>query len=308
MGIAIIIIMLFHLEMINDSMAPRLFFWGNSGVDVFLLLSGLGIYFSLAKSGQCLQSYYLKRFIRIYVPFLLMIFPIATYALWKGNIPLNVYIVRLLGISAFFEGNKGYWYITACVVCYSFAPLLIVWINEKTFYTILLSFILCYGIATVCFTAEILFTRIPMFVIGMWIGKMCYNKDFSKGYNIIPLIGCALVCFAFLVANIKFISFPNICDKLLERLSLGLFAMPISLLIALCAGVCPGWFKKVIEYCGAKSLELYLCHLPIFHICEMLFDNLYLYIILSFVITFILTHVLYLVSNFLIKKISLVVL
>ena len=50
MGIAIIWVMLYHLGNIDVSVISVIFGVGYGGVDIFLFLSGFGLYFSMSKS------------------------------------------------------------------------------------------------------------------------------------------------------------------------------------------------------------------------------------------------------------------
>ena len=49
MGVAIIWVMLYHLGDIDVSVISVIFGVGYGGVDIFLFLSGFGLYFSLSK-------------------------------------------------------------------------------------------------------------------------------------------------------------------------------------------------------------------------------------------------------------------
>lgn len=53
--------------------------YGNCGVDIFLLLSGMGLYYSFSKNSNILE-FYKKRFVRVLVPYLMLALP---YLIWK---------------------------------------------------------------------------------------------------------------------------------------------------------------------------------------------------------------------------------
>ena len=65
MGVAIIWVMLYHLGDIDVSVIRVIFGVGYGGVDIFLFLSGFGLYFSLSKKENSLTRYYKKRFCRV---------------------------------------------------------------------------------------------------------------------------------------------------------------------------------------------------------------------------------------------------
>src|ERR1035437_10841661 len=63
MGFAMLMVVFYHIAIdINSSLFAFLHYHGGFGVDVFLLLSGLGLYFS-TKKGLNLKEFYLKRII-----------------------------------------------------------------------------------------------------------------------------------------------------------------------------------------------------------------------------------------------------
>ena len=73
MGVAILMIMFFHIEkfhavsehpLISQSILYQFIQNGNSGVDVFVFLSGMGIYFAWSKRPELL-SFYRKRVLRL---------------------------------------------------------------------------------------------------------------------------------------------------------------------------------------------------------------------------------------------------
>ena len=123
MGFAILFIMLFHLENRSPFLDTHFFSIGDSGVEIFLLLSGLGVFYSLSRTnGTSPWYFYKRRLIRILPAFWLVIIPLSLYSLIKGAIPFSIFITRVLGLSAFNEAARGYWYITVLLVCYIITP------------------------------------------------------------------------------------------------------------------------------------------------------------------------------------------
>lgn len=67
MGIAMMMIMLHHLYFVGFPCNTLALDYGMLGVDIFLLLSGFGIYFSLAKNwDKPIGSFYRRRLVRIF--------------------------------------------------------------------------------------------------------------------------------------------------------------------------------------------------------------------------------------------------
>ena len=72
MGFAIIGILLFHSR-IAVPYIDNLFVIGYGGVDIFLFLSGFGLFFSFSEN-QNLASFYKKRFLRIFPAYIFIVF------------------------------------------------------------------------------------------------------------------------------------------------------------------------------------------------------------------------------------------
>ena len=125
MGIAAIGIILCHAVgrqvMLPNSVA-RILNLGNLGVDLFLLLSGIGMYYSLAyKENNCLTLWYKKRFIRIWWPYFLCTIP--TYIIW-GIVNEKSILEVLFQIStlSFWFNHEGVWYIAMLIPLYLVTP------------------------------------------------------------------------------------------------------------------------------------------------------------------------------------------
>ena len=81
MGVQIILIVVFHFteDYVNsggDARSVYLFYKyiRSSGVDIFLLLSGLGLYYSWKRNSD-LMAFYRKRFARILIPYFIVAIP-----------------------------------------------------------------------------------------------------------------------------------------------------------------------------------------------------------------------------------------
>ena len=65
MGAAILFVILFHVGLPREDAFFGLKRMGNIGVDFFLFLSGMGLWFAWTKNPS-LRQFYLRRFLRIY--------------------------------------------------------------------------------------------------------------------------------------------------------------------------------------------------------------------------------------------------
>lgn len=97
---------------------------GNCGVDVFLFVSGISLYFSLSKQNCSLKDFYVHRIKRIVFPTL------VTSMLWFGFLAPNpapdisAFLLDVTGISLFIYGKRTIWFVTMIMICYVVYPLL----------------------------------------------------------------------------------------------------------------------------------------------------------------------------------------
>ena len=71
MGAAMLFIMLFHVSLPRNDLFFGLRRMGNIGVDMFLFLSGIGLWFSWMKKPSA-RHFFTKRYLRIYPAWLIM--------------------------------------------------------------------------------------------------------------------------------------------------------------------------------------------------------------------------------------------
>ena len=118
MGIAAILILICHApgnSVMIPSFLAKLFSYGNVGVDMFLLLSGVGLFYSLEKSSKSLLYWYSKRFIRIFVPYWIITIPYLLYKVYFMGYGIGDVVLNMLTLSYWLSGN-GDWYISLIIL------------------------------------------------------------------------------------------------------------------------------------------------------------------------------------------------
>ena len=119
MGMAILSILVFHytedcyIAGINYGGVVKLYktYIGSSGVDIFLLLSGLGLYYSYSKDNN-LKNFYLRRIKRVLIPYLIISVPVYIwYDFFFLSDGIIGFINNLFFITLFTSGNILFWYI-----------------------------------------------------------------------------------------------------------------------------------------------------------------------------------------------------
>lgn len=182
MGIATLMILFCHAEprIIVGAAMPNalswLLKWGNYGVDLFLLLSGFGLYFSLKNTSSVVQ-WYKKRFSRILIPYLIISFVYYIYYCMVNNLGIVDFFLYLSTIG-FWLDHIGAWFVALLLPLYALTPLYDR-LYAKTEYQgalTLCSIVLIAVLCTIKTDSEILnnivfaASRVPGFLIGYYLG------------------------------------------------------------------------------------------------------------------------------------------
>lgn len=307
MGVAAILIVIFHGQFFTETYTDvgivnfvlTLLWHFNTGVEMFLLVSGIGLYFSFENKKADFKQYYIKRVLNVYLISLIIDLPYVIY--------LN-FIVNKNGIvHALLEWTKLLnwtgktnlsWYVPFVMVLYALYPLIYKAMKklEKTrfeFLTVcafcIFDLVLCVALnrllPEVYTVVEIALTRTPVFIIGCYLGRFVYNKkQYSNGIYIFSIIGIML--WLILTERVDSIMWQRFSHCLL---GLALCVILITVADFLKAKI--NFIYRFFTFCGGFSLELYLVHM---NIEEAFFkyngnDSLALYYILA-VISFVIAY------------------
>lgn len=124
MGIAAIFILICHApgnSVMMPSFLAKLFSYGNVGVDMFLLLSGVGLFYSMEKSNKSLWYWYGKRFIRIFIPYWIITIPYLLFKVCFMAYGMDDVVLNMLTLSYWLSGD-GDWYISLIILLYIITP------------------------------------------------------------------------------------------------------------------------------------------------------------------------------------------
>ena len=108
---------------IARNISKSLLFW-KLGVDVFLFLSGLGMYYSLnINKSLSLKKWYIRRLKRVLIPYLIIETP---YWLWytvSHNLGVCdfVYYISML---SYWKEHVGLWFLALLIPLYALVPLM----------------------------------------------------------------------------------------------------------------------------------------------------------------------------------------
>lgn len=148
MGIATILIIICHAPQYGVTMPQwikTIISNGGFGVDIFLFLSGMGIYNSYQSNNIKKKSvlyWYLKRYLRIIIPYILIITPILFWKPWDIEYSFLSTVIELSGFGSIVR-HSPLWFISCILILYLITPLLSILLGNKNkwFWTIILSFI-----------------------------------------------------------------------------------------------------------------------------------------------------------------------
>lgn len=175
MGFAMLLVVWHHLPISIDN-ALYSIFKDNAGfgVDIFVLLSGMGLYYSASKYFN-IRDYFKKRVIRI---FPIYAFVILCVLLLKGTFDFQRYVLLTTTIGYWTQGICFDWFIPNLILMYILFPLFYKIIEKKMLYGILIT-ILVWGVIF-CLpdgaTFQALY-RFPIFFLGVIIGKYLINRE-----------------------------------------------------------------------------------------------------------------------------------
>ena len=168
------------------------------GVEVFLLLSGLGLYNTMSQNGK-LSVYYRNRFLRIF-PAVFIVAAINS-AFAYNPVGMPQYICKIFLLEFFINGSRTFWYFSFILLLYLIYPFLHRFIRRRTTLRLLLLFFLSIflNIGFMAFAQayyqliEVAVSRIPVFIVGVWLGY-CSKND--KKTPLLPTLSIAVCAFA----------------------------------------------------------------------------------------------------------------
>ena len=274
MGIMILIVVYGHLLYYHSGLQNyqdlNITEWYTVGsVDIFLFLSGFGIYHSLRKNADPLRfmERRLGRLLPSYLPFILVYcaFMMATGQMnkWQalGNLTTFGWWAQI--------GGQFNWYIPIQIAAYLASPLLFALI-EKHGKRALLLFPVLFLLDAACVGTSLMMgvSRLPVYFLGMYMGReAALGHQPSRRHMLISavLFVISMVGFYFLVTR-----WPD------GLRTYGFWWHPFLLSTPFCLymttwilekleSAAPGrLLRRGLEFLGGKSFEIYLLHLLVY--------------------------------------------
>lgn len=290
MGVAIVFIMASHS-------IGRFALYGNIGVEWFLIVSAIGQYFSLSKDRHP-GRYFKRRFLRIIPAYLIVAIP---FFIIRSYPSFQDFLIRITGLNLLFWGERIFWFVTLIVICYLLTPVYYAFIQR-----VKVSYILPFLIVAITFPlsfhipkTEILVTRLPIFFLGMNLGKMVYEQK-----HIDNKTGC-MACYAFSLLALLAVILINYVGVGVEiqRLVYFFCGIPSLFFILTLIKLFP-FAHGTLSFIGSVSYEIYLLHESIvLALCLLLPLPKIISVLISYCLAILLAYLLHsLVSRLFFKK------
>ena len=302
-GLSILGIILFHF--FNDVLDWRrqdavyrvaeLYYnlFGSIGVELFVFLSGVGLYFSLSKNPD-IFSFYRRRFRRVLIPYLIWgVFYWFVRDILVTREGFVRFILDLSTLSFWLEGKRSVWFIAFIIAVYAVFPLLFRILNcsvKGKQHAGAACLMLCVAWVAFCCllsaaapefyqNTEVALSRVPIFVIGTWYGKRIRNgEDFSLADHILAVAGLIPIT----VHLMSQYGIFGIDADVHNRFLACLFTIPlVFLLCGMMNLIHSAKFEKALSFVGMYSLELYITHVGIRELLITLDIHTHRFIILA---------------------------
>jgi len=282
-GFAIIWVVLFHAVVLNKvdfSFGHRSleFFHtvigcGNVGVDVFLFLSGVSLYYSFHKNPDTIQ-FLKKRLIRV-VPAVWLVYIVWwSYRYLIADFSPVGFLSRMSMLRFWMTGDGSIWYVSLILVLYFLYPFIHHFLFDEGHRPVLRCAILMGSVYVLLILlanvnpelfdmTEIATTRFPVFILGSLIGKYTYEKRQISKWWIIPIFAVALGFLVALHFDI-FGEYPKYYERFFYLLGGVSFSYGFALICCAfdrVADKAKRPLHRFLSFVGGFSLELYLSHI-----------------------------------------------
>ena len=292
MGIATLFVLLHHGNAFNwpekIHFILKLIDEVNVGVDIFLFLSGIGLYFSMRKNANILE-FYGRRFSRIIPSYLMLAIPLyAILILILDSKSFFDYIMNLSSIGFWLPNlrDSTSWYVAFIIPLYILYPMLYFCFsrfyekeNLLLFVCIVIVFLLEVLLNIYCreyfAQIEIAITRLPIFIVGCYCASFVYEKAQIKLLPI-KLILWVIIFLCIRIVNMIYIDNQNVLYDAIVHNSKFFLTLIIIWLVCIIfehfGNIHKGQISNLLKFFnffGRYSFEVYIAH--------TLLNNIYLH-------------------------------
>lgn len=263
-------VILFHVALDRGDPFYGLRRCGNVGVDIFLFLSGVGLWFSWVKTPDVLR-FYRRRLLRI-VPTWIVVataFYLPDYLVARRFSHSIVDLIGDITINWDFwlHDELTFWYVPAIMALYLVAPWYMRLVQSRPVYRWLplLMVIWCVMVQWVLPIhhavghIEIFWSRVPIFFIGINFGEMVRTRRQLSSDAVWLLLVTFLMTFGtcLYLEQVRHGQFPLFVERMLYIP----FTVCTVLVMNRIFRRTPQWVNRLFRFVGALSLEAYLIHI-----------------------------------------------
>lgn len=276
-GLCAIWVMLFHISRRvgvpgNIPIVTPLIIQGNAAVDVFMLLSGICGYLSFKNKSW--KEYYKKRCIRVVIPYIIISTP---FWIWKslievpvnGHFNIKMFIKDITTFSLWKNGTTTTWFVAAICLFYFLVPFLNKIIHKRTAVAAILLMVILLNIFGMCFVpiyycSCLVWGRLPMFIVGYYIGKHLSDKENNNRVqnNWLIAISVTVVLISFVILQIGEIDYGFDDNRGVIYLLYELLAIPLTIVLTQISKLINKIkiLERFVKSVGTVSLEIYMIH------------------------------------------------
>lgn len=294
MGFATVWVLLFHFGTWGLKVLDPIISVGYGGVDIFIMLSGMGLVFSYKGNKKL---FYLKRLLRIIPIYVLMVVinELCSGAFKFSDVLINIscigYYLPFLHIG-YFE-----WYVPTILLFYILFPF---WYDafEKNrrwgVYAIIISAIMIFAIILFNRRSTIILTitRFPVFFVGCFIGyyikthNITSKNTFLARKIVVPIIVGSVVTLVLTMIMVHYCNSEMLWRRGLLWLPFIIITPGFCLLLVSIFDRLPLWICRCCAFIGKMSLEMYLIHIILLNHFSNYFQSICSIEFLSFLFFF----------------------
>lgn len=278
MGLAMLFVVLFHVSLPRQCWLYPLQRCGNVGVDIFLFVSGVGLWFTwtrAAADGRPLvtrvRQFFARRYRRVYPAWLIAacLYYIPDYLSatprYTPDVP-NLVANILVGWSFWRVDDLTFWFVPAIMMLYTIAPVYMWLIRRWPSCRWLPVMFMVWAVMVYYYPpvrhavghVEIFWSRIPIFLLGINSGR--WVKE-HRTADVASLWVTAAALVLSLAMSMKFEEmwrgrFP----LFIERMVYIPLAVALVLLLSRLLTIAPRRMCRALAFVGTYSLEIYLIH------------------------------------------------
>lgn len=280
MGAAMLWVMLFHAfdldlgQPLLEAVARA----GFGGVDIFILLSAMGLAMSLGRRDQEYSTFMARRGSRILPAYYLVMVPYTLFLILTQGVPWSALLWNGALLYYWVRPSGAFnWYVAGVMTFYAITPFCFRRLRDSrrregvTALAVLGGLAICQILMHEGFWyATDVFYRVPVFFLGLLMGFYVLENRPVTGRSLL-FWGCGLVLglgYLWVCLTRDWSGWPiyfPLCHLFLFT------TVPMCLILGTCLDRLPlGWLSRFLKLVGKNSLEIYLLNVSLFSQIELL--------------------------------------